>query len=117
MKFNIAAKLGLLAAAVSLVATGIVGWVFYGTASKVLTSQALQGLGDNTCRVGQVLSANIRQQRRDCWSLTQEDKKEAISYRLLQALRAEDGRPPLAPRQPETEGLLRDLVAAIHKVF
>src|SRR5262245_41833269 len=48
MKFSIAAKLGLLAALVSLVATGLVGWWVFDQGRSVLTQHEMVDLTDET---------------------------------------------------------------------
>src|SRR5438067_1150401 len=48
MKFSIAAKLGLLAALVSLVATGLVGWWAFEQGRRVLTQHEMVDLADET---------------------------------------------------------------------
>ena len=112
MKFGITARMAVLASALVLITTGITGWVFDTKASQVLTEQALERLRDNTCRIGETLTSEIRQQRADTWGLAQRNREEAVAYRLLQAL-PKDGGPPSAG----AEALIGELSTKIHELF
>src|SRR6266699_1315928 len=111
MKFGITARMAVLASALVLIMTSITGWVFYRKASNVLTNQELERLGDNTGRIGQILSTDIRQLRSDSWTLTQKEQKDAVAYKLLGPLQKEKGRPYTA----NTEALVEQLEKAFTK--
>ena len=52
MKFGITARLAVLASGLVLLVTGVMGWVLVGKANQAMTEQALERLGDDTCRLG-----------------------------------------------------------------
>ena len=110
MRFgSIAVKMALLASGLVLLTTAITGWVFYDKAKKVLTNQALENLGNDTCRMGYRLTSDLRGQRTDTWSLMQRTPEGMID--LLRAIRHRKGgltKEPIAGLKDKAESLFTD---------
>src|SRR5438105_884579 len=110
MRFgSIAVKMALLASGLVLLTTAITGWVFYDKAKKVLTNQALENLGSDTCRMGYRLTSDLRVQRTDTWSLMQRTPEGMIDLlRAMQRRRSGPTKEHLVGLKDKAESLFTD---------
>jgi PAS domain S-box-containing protein len=85
MSFGITARLVVLTSALVVAATGIVCWHSLTKGKQILTEHELENLVDDSCGLGYRLTAQIREQRSELWSLTQLQEDNELR-RLLKAV-------------------------------
>ena len=94
MTFGIAAKITLMASALVLCMTAIIGWTYYQKALGILTDRELENLRNESQGNSFHLLSNLRQQRVDT-RRTALDPEKKLALSLLQAIRANGQRQQL----------------------
>jgi PAS domain S-box-containing protein len=111
MRFGITSRMALMASALVLCMSGITGWAFYVKANRIITNRGLDDLTTDTCRVGNILYSDIRQERVDTWGLAHEDRetKKWVARELLKAVKNDD--------KLQVNVLVEELTEKVQKLF